>query len=80
MSNHLCLTCKLANWKKTANGRLHPNGQGRCSWKPPHIPTPTVWNWGISYGERRQPMPQWGMIERKPRSPVTECETYQKET
>jgi len=29
----ICLDCKFADWNRTANGRLHPSGDGRCSWK-----------------------------------------------
>lgn len=78
---HLCLTCKLADWKKTASGRRHPDGSGHCAWKPPHIPTPAAWNWGSGFGsERRQPVPQWGHIERSTMWPVLECETYKRLT
>lgn len=74
---HLCLTCGMVNWNKTANGRVHPNGQGRCAWTPPYIPTPAAWNWGVGFGEsKRQPRAGWSHIERKPRTPITECETY----
>lgn len=73
---HLCLTCKLAEWRKTATGRRHPSGVGKCGWKPAHIPTPAAWAWGIS--NNRQPAgPVWGQIERIPRAPITECETYE---
>ena len=77
---HLCLTCKLAEWKRTENGRLHPNGQGKCRWKPAHIPTPKAWNWGWRhYTELTQPVPRWGEIDRRPRANylITECETYE---
>lgn len=26
-----CTRCVHATWKKTVNGRLHPNGNGRCT-------------------------------------------------
>ena len=75
---HLCLTCKLAEWHKTKDGRLHPDKQGRCGWKPPYIPTPAAWYWGTGYGsELRQPVPQWGHIARSTLYPVTKCETYE---
>lgn len=76
---HLCLTCTRADWHKTAAGRLHPDGQGKCVWTPPHIPTPAAWNWGHGFGTtRRQPIPEWGSIERKTLWPVAECETYER--
>lgn len=27
-----CLDCKHAEWLRTDAGRLHPSGQGQCSW------------------------------------------------
>ena len=37
-----CLGCKFAEWKRTSNGRLHPDQSGRCNWSvtiqvPPSI-------------------------------------------
>jgi hypothetical protein len=73
---HLCLTCKLAEWNKTAAGRLHPNGEGMCRWKPAHIPTPRAWKWAWG-DDLPQPKPFWGQIDRKPEKSITECETYE---
>jgi len=28
-----CLECKYANWKRTTNGRLHPSGDGMCTYE-----------------------------------------------
>lgn len=79
-ASHLCLTCKLAQWKKTTNGRLHPGGDGKCRWKPPHIPTPESWHWGGWSVAARQPTPLGGgYIMRRPEKPITECETYEGE-
>jgi hypothetical protein len=72
---NLCLSCNLAKWDKTANGRVHPSGKGTCGWKPPHILTPAAWRWE-DY-DRRQPSPMGGYIFRKDDRPVVECETYQ---
>jgi hypothetical protein len=35
-----CDTCMHAVWKRTSNGRLHPDKTGRCGfvWVPPPIP------------------------------------------
>ena len=35
-----CATCKHANWKKTTNGRRHPDGTGRCTFEFPDGPLP----------------------------------------
>ena len=32
MSKSVCDGCKFANWKRTTNGRLHPDGSGKCEW------------------------------------------------
>jgi hypothetical protein len=72
--SHLCQTCKLAEWDKTANGRRHPNGQGKCGWTVPYIPTPAAFKWGF-YGDRTQPMAYGGRIEW--RYPVEKCEIYE---
>lgn len=29
----ICETCKFANWRRTDAGRLHPSGEGRCTWR-----------------------------------------------
>jgi hypothetical protein len=36
----LCATCKHAEWRKTANGRRHPDGSGRCAYEFPDGPIP----------------------------------------
>lgn len=28
-----CFGCKYAEWQRTKTGALHPNKQGRCTWK-----------------------------------------------
>lgn len=35
-----CTDCKHAEWSRTANGRLHPSGDGRCKYpyKIPPLP------------------------------------------
>lgn len=57
-----CLTCRFANWKRTANGRLHPSGDGRCEWVMPEIVMPKSRYW-IGFG-RGMPWPAGGQIER----------------
>ena len=40
-----CLNCGLATWLKTASGRLHPSGDGRCGWRweKPKLPASFYW-------------------------------------
>ena len=35
-----CNGCKYAEWKRTDSGRLHPSGDGKCTyeWKLPPLP------------------------------------------
>ena len=35
-----CNGCKYAEWKRTDAGRLHPSGDGKCTyeWKMPPLP------------------------------------------
>lgn len=78
MTDHLCPSCRFADWKRTANGRLHPDGYGMCLWTPPHIPTPAVWGWPLSSTSRQPPRPMGGTIGRNPVTPITTCETWEK--
>ena len=54
-----CTKCKYAEWEKTKNGRLHPNGEGRCNFKIklPKLPPCMFW---VNYLER----PGGGRINR----------------
>lgn len=44
-----CVGCKHANWRKTAIGRKHPDGSGKCGWleanpiAPPVLPYIHSW-------------------------------------
>jgi hypothetical protein len=75
---HLCLTCALADWKKTVDGRrLHPDGSGRCRWEQPHIPTPAAWKWDF-WRMGPQPRAHGGYIDRRPDIPIIGCDIYRK--
>ena len=56
-----CLLCKYADWQKTAAGKLHPSGDGKCTypWKMPPLPASMYW-----FGTG-QPKPCGGYINRK---------------
>lgn len=56
-----CLSCRLADWKRTASGRLHPSGDGRCRWKMPEITLPKA----FYYSSSGVPRPYGGHISRK---------------
>ena len=54
-----CLKCSYADWKKTAGGKLHPSGDGKCCFtlKIPVLPACMYWV--------RDPYPSGGYINRK---------------
>jgi hypothetical protein len=56
-----CETCKFAEWKRTSNGRLHPDKSGRCVrlWDHPiDYRLPAAFYWGSN------PSPNGGYIKR----------------
>jgi hypothetical protein len=36
----VCATCNHAEWKRTSNGRAHPDGSGVCRYRFPDGPLP----------------------------------------
>lgn len=69
----VCTTCAHAKWKTTANGKLHPSGDGRCEFDIKTVPLP------IAMYPNGMPKPDWaGMISRKehPRENVKPCPCY----
>lgn len=62
-----CLTCQFAYWQKTKSGKLHPSGNGRCTFEP-RIPIPEAkkWVWELSLS--------YGFINRK--EEVHDCKCY----
>lgn len=55
-----CVGCKYADWKKTAAGRLHPSGEGKCRYVIEPVALPAAYRW--LYGN---PEPTGGYISRK---------------
>ena len=56
-----CTDCKYAQWEKTKTGRLHPSGNGKCTYnyKVPQLPASMHWHGG-------KPLkPLGGQINRK---------------
>ena len=58
-----CKDCASAEWSKTASGRLHPSGAGKCrkaiDWKAPPIPACSYWHgepkpYGASINRRKE--------------------------
>jgi hypothetical protein len=73
-SENSCITCKLAEWSRTAAGRLHPSGDGRCRWKMPAIPIPAS-RYYIGGSRDAIPQPSGGAIERH--KPYHDCPTWE---
>lgn len=67
-----CLYCKFANWDKTAAGKLHPLGGGRCT-KEFSIVVPQAF-----YFVGGTPKPAGGWINRKSEL-KDHCVFYQRE-
>ena len=56
-----CVGCKHAKWQLTANGRLHPSGDGRCVYDYRVPPLPAAYYW-IGRGAAT---PSGGSINRR---------------
>ena len=56
-----CLKCKYAKWDRTKTGRLHPSGEGICTYpyKIPQLPASMYWVSG------EPPIPCTAFIHRK---------------
>ena len=68
-----CIGCKYANWKRTAAGRLHPSGDGKCEYPYNVPPLPRSMYWmGFT-----APCPSGGWISR--RDPAVVCYYFRKE-
>lgn len=45
-----CTNCRWADWKRTKNGRLHPDGTGHCKFPVKVAVLPMAFSYG--FGER----------------------------
>jgi len=57
-----CIGCVYADFDKTKAGKLHPSGDGRCTYEVvmPTLPASMHWGWGVP----RPPRPGGGWINR----------------
>ena len=76
-----CFGCRFAQWKRTTDGRLHPDGTGRCTWKLPYVPKAAAYQWiGRPYSERPdEPSVSGGYLNRRDLT-FDECEVYEPST
>jgi hypothetical protein len=59
-----CVGCIYAEWDRTASGRLHPGGKGRCLYfkrNPRDQRLPAAFNWMFL----TPPVPHGGQINRR---------------
>jgi hypothetical protein len=55
-----CTDCKYADWYRTANGNLHPSGDGKCNY-PYKVPALPAAMWWLD----TEPTPDGGAINRR---------------
>ena len=55
-----CLNCKYAKWHRSKNGRLHPSGEGECTYRYKPQPLPNAFFWLFNTAH-----PLGGQINRK---------------
>lgn len=70
-----CTHCKHAVWQKTAAGRLHPSGDGRCGYEVKLPRLPASMQWGTVFGGT--PRPVGGRINRR-RELRDHCEFFER--
>lgn len=58
-----CTHCKFAEWRRTAGGKFHPCGDGKCGYpyKLPPLPASMYWLFGLGH----DPKPSGGHINRR---------------
>ena len=56
-----CTHCKYADWQRTQAGKMHPSGDGKCTfpWKLPPLPAAMYWM------TRDGPTPNGGYVNRR---------------
>lgn len=66
-----CSTCQFAEWHRTKVGRLHPDGDGRCTWIAPEFKIPKAMYW---MGSTK---PMGGYIDRNNPERYAGCPTWE---
>jgi len=67
-TGNVCTTCTLAEWYKTAGGKLHPSGGGLCKWEMPRIVMPISFYYIGHHGQVPHP-DGGGFINRRDLKP-----------
>jgi hypothetical protein len=71
-----CDTCRFAEWQKTANGRLHPGKQGKCTWQAPVYPIPKAVSYGWQ-GGGKPPVEHHGRYISRDKYMHKDCEAWE---
>lgn len=72
-----CNGCKWAEWQKTASGKLHPSGEGRCTFVIKMPVLPMAFYYAGETNKREVPRPYGGEINRR-RELRDHCPCFQK--
>lgn len=56
-----CTNCINAEWQKREDGKLHPGGDGNCTWKLKVPVLPSSMHWWIG----KEPVAHGGHINRR---------------
>lgn len=67
-----CVDCVFASWKRTGAGRLHPSGDGTCTWRQT-VALPRV---GGTSWYRANPLEIVGGFINRHDRPSTPCLTF----
>lgn len=70
-----CLDCIYSKWDYTEAGRLHPSGDGKCTWEFPEIKLPLAFYYLHTTSSRQLPRPSGGHISRK--NPRIKCPAWE---
>jgi len=73
-----CNDCKFAEWQRTAKGRLHPSGNGKCTWKGwKEWKMPASFYYPSQANMRSVAAPDGGYINRKTPHSASECSLFE---
>ena len=72
-----CTRCTFAEWKRTSSGRLHPSGDGRCTWNEcANWRIPAAFYYADETDKRVAPAPCGGYINRRTPESASECACF----
>ena len=72
-----CMDCKFAQWKRTSNGRLHPDKSGRCTWEQTMHISAAVYSWHVTDSARQNGVTFKGGWIGRDDTHLRECKVFQ---